>query len=402
LRKIALMQMSNRAYYLHATAITLIIFLFIGAMKLITFRSHFFDPFNKSIKDYEVADIVFSQFRESSEAIPEERIVMVHVEEPERAQIARAVERISQHGHRVIGVDILFSGAKDSLGDALLSEQLQKTGNIVLAANLMPYDQGKQGIPGMKMSEPRFSDHGVNAYTNFLAGTDLTVRMFTPEVTTTEKNTEQAFALAIAAIYDPLAARRLLNRKKNSERINYLGDYRSFPTLYIADVLAMPESELSVFQGKIVLIGFANNQEVDAPLEDRYYTPLNPVYTGRSIPDMYGMMIHANIISMILRGKYIYEFPQWFIWPLTLCFTFFNVLVIHRIYHWLPDTFHGITRLLQLVEFLISFFFISALFYYYRIKVDFSVGFLALLLSYDMVMIYENLIKKNIKFLKNI
>jgi len=134
--------MSRRSNLLQGLFITLAIFLFIGAMKLITFRSHFFDPFNKSIKDYEVTDIVFSQFRDPEKVEREPRIMMIHVEAPERAQIARAISKIAIHEPKVIGVDILFSGKKDSIGDALLSNALSNAPNVVLAANLEAFDEG--------------------------------------------------------------------------------------------------------------------------------------------------------------------------------------------------------------------------------------------------------------------
>jgi riboflavin transporter FmnP len=105
---------------------------------------------------------------------------------------------------------------------------------------------------------------------------------------------------------------------------------------------------------------------------------------------------------MILDGRYIYELPTWIRTLLVVAFAYFNVQVIHRIYHWLPDTFHGITRIMQLIELLIFFFIVAFLFNEFRVKIDFSTGFLALILAYDVVMIYESLIRKRIPFLKNV
>jgi hypothetical protein len=39
----------------------------------------------------------------------------------------------------------------------------------------------------------------------------------------------------------------------------------------------------------------------------RYYTPLNERYAGRSLPDMFAVEIHANIIKMIRDRKYIWN-----------------------------------------------------------------------------------------------
>ena len=35
------------------------------------------------------------------------------------------------------------------------------------------------------------------------------------------------------------------------------------------------------------------------------FHPMNPVFSGKSFPDMYGIVIHANILSMILSDQYI-------------------------------------------------------------------------------------------------
>lgn len=386
----------------HGLLITAIIFGFIGLVKLVTFRSHYFDPFNNGMKDYEVTDIVFSQLRDPERIERETRLVLVHVAEPQRREMAEILSKISRHSPKVIGVDILFPGRKDSIGDAQLSESLAGIPNLVLAANLAPYVDSLGGIPRMIVSDSLFSVNGQNAYTNFLAGADRTVRLLTPQMETLDGQEHQAFGVALAQAYDPAAAKGFLRRNKIAERINYLGDYRSFLRMNGQAVLDLPEEALALFQDRIVMVGFVDSRLPNAPLEDRYFTPLNPVYTGRSIPDMYGMVIHANIVSMILDGRFIYTAPDWLTLILSVVFGFVNVLIIHRIYHWLPDTFHGVTRILQLVELMIFFFLVAFLFHYFSIKIDFSIGFLSLILAYDVVMIYESYIRKRVPYFKNL
>lgn len=395
--------MHTRFFHIHGMAITLIIFLFIGLVKLVTFQSHYFDPFNNGMKDYEVTDIIYSQLQDKERVQRETRIALVHVENPSRKELAAMLERIAAYSPAVIGVDILFRGKKDSLGDRKLQRVLDSIPNVVLAANLGSYVDSLRGIPEMVLSDSIFSTTPTSAYTNFLAGGDKTVRMFTPQLSTLDGREHEAFGVALARHYDEAAVNRLLRRNNPAERIDYLGEYRSFLRKNGPDILTASEEELSILlRDRIVMVGFADSQESDAPLEDRYFTPLNPVYTGRSIPDMYGMVIHANIISMILDGRYVYELPAWIRTLLVVAFTYFNVQVIHRIYHWLPDTFHGITRIMQLFELFIFFFFVAFLFHKFRFKIDFSTGFLALILAYDVVMIYESLLRKRIPLLKNV
>ncbi len=63
----------------------------------------------------------------------------------------------------------------------------------------------------------------------------------------------------------------------------------------------------SNIKDKIVLFGgFSTTNRFT---EDLKFSPMNANYSGRSNPDMYGIVIHANIINMLLDGKLIYNIP---------------------------------------------------------------------------------------------
>ncbi len=392
--------MSRPSPYLHALIITGLVFALIGLLKLVTFNSHYFAPFNNGIKDYEITDILFSQLRDPDRVRRESRVVLVHVDKPARAEVARLVERIAGQSPAAIGVDIVFPGRKDARGDSLLAASLRAHPQVILAGNLGPYDEKRKGITGMAGSDPLFTTGVETAYTNFLAGTDRTIRLFSPFVTTLDSQEHVAFAVALVHRYAPHRIGQLKwDSGDRPVRINYSGDYRNFLRVDGQALLDADEEALAVFRDRIAIIGFTDSRARDAPIEDRYFTPLNAVYTGRSLPDMYGAVIHANIVSMLLDGSYIFELPGWLEGLLVVVFTYANVLIIHWIYHRLPDTFHGVTRIMQLVELLCFFFLVALLFYYFRLKIDFATGLLALVLVYDIVMIYESFIRKRIPLL---
>ena len=55
-----------------------------------------------------------------------------------------------------------------------------------------------------------------------------------------------------------------------------------------------------MIQGKIVIFAYLGEILGDKKsFEDKFVTPLNARYAGNRLPDMYGGVIHANIISMI-------------------------------------------------------------------------------------------------------
>jgi CHASE2 domain-containing sensor protein len=63
-------------------------------------------------------------------------------------------------------------------------------------------------------------------------------------------------------------------------------------------------------------------------LEDIYYTPMNQTLAGRSLPDMHGIVIHANIIHMILARDYINLMPAWLSIILAFITCYFYIVFI--------------------------------------------------------------------------
>ena len=65
----------------------------------------------------------------------------------------------------------------------------------------------------------------------------------------------------------------------------------------------MPNEALAAIREKIVLVGIMGPNTKTLSTEDVYFTPMNKKYIGRSNPDMYGVVVHANIISMVLDSR---------------------------------------------------------------------------------------------------
>jgi len=352
---------------------------------------HFLDPFNNGIREYEITDIMFSKLR-SNKVTLDDRIILINSGKPSREELADLITRIEAYSPKVIGVDIFLEGRKDPKQDSLLRATLQQYNNIVLASELGPYlaDQNVF-LPEMTI-DTLFTRVSATGFGNFPANLNRTIRLFSPwEKTTTGEST--AFATQLVKAYAPEKLIPLRERKKPWEYVHYVGNTDNF-FLYEKEYLLDDNIDLKpIIEGEIVLLGYIGNYSLEEPMLDRYFTPLNDKYAGRTTPDMYGLVIHANIIRMILDEQYINIIPGWLIFLLAFIFTYINVLIIHRIYYRFNQAFHGITRVLQLVEFIGIFFLISFLFTTFRVKLDFGLGILALLLAYDIVMIYESLIR---------
>lgn len=395
----------RKIYNPHAAIITVIVFLFIWLFQIFFFSRHFLDPFNNGLRDYEITDIVYSRFRNEGAGLPVQDIVLVNSGLPDRETLAAVLRRLAELEPAVVSLDIELDGRKNPHTDSLLKAAIDALPKVVLGCRLTGYDERTDLFAPPAYCDPYFWKGRPRGYTNFVSEDTSIIRLFSPREQTTEG---EFFSLAVETVrqYAPDKIDRLLQRGKAVERIWYAGNQKLFfkleSSLLLSDEGFQSLKELGSLKGKIVMVGYVGDHQPGEPEIDRFFTPLNPRYTGKSYPDMYGLEIHANIASMILSEKYVYQSPKWLTELLGWLFCFANVLLFHWVYINVPQTFHGITRLIQLVELLGVFFFIALFFYYFRIQINFSHGILAMLLSYDFIMIYESLIKKKFKILQTL
>jgi CHASE2 domain-containing sensor protein len=381
--------------------ITAFIWLFIVLLNSIRLNLHFLDPFNNGLKDYELTDIVTARFRDPSEISLREDIVLINSGKPDRKVLQKMIDRIQDYQPTAMGIDILLEGQRKPTTDTVLANTLAKYDNIVLATRLINYQSEQDVFQLDSLINPLFIENSAAlGYINFISKDLRTVRWISSKESTT-KGEQQAFSVLLAQHISPQAVADLNARKNAIERINYRTPQDYFVTFDYSQVLDSTV-DLTYLKNKIVLIGYLGDDEWSMPMRDRFFTPMNKDYTGKSLPDMYGLVIHANIIAMILDRAYIYEVPNWFNRLLEILFCYFNVILIHWVYRKFPEPFHGITRGIQIVEFILVFLLISVLFHYFDIRLDFGTGIFALVLIYDFVMIYESLIKNKIKWLQRL
>lgn len=389
----------------HALIVTFLTFLFIWLFQVFFFSRHFLDPFNNGLRDYEVTDIVYSRFRNPGEDLPVQEIILVNAGLPDRASLAELLLRIQLLEPSVVGLDIELDGRKEPHTDSLLKASIQEIPRIVLASRIIAFhpETGLFGTP--TYCDPYFSEGKTRGFTNFVSEDTSIIRLFMPRAMT---EGGEFFSLAVETVrqYAPEKVEQLLKRSHPVERIWYSGNQKHFFKLessqLLDDAAFQNLKEQGNLKGKIFLVGYVGSHEPGEPEIDRFFTPLNPRYTGKSYPDMYGLEIHANIATMILQEKYIYQLPEWVAELVGWLFCYFNVLIFHWVYIHVNHTFHGVTRLIQMIELVGIFFLIALFFYYFRIQVNLSHGILAMLLSYDFIMIYESLLKPKIKFLQKI
>lgn len=278
--------------------------------------------------------------------------------------------------------------------DSMLSASLSQVKNLVLVSQLDSANEDIDRFDSLRKSNPMFTKYAKTGFANFITGDNdgfRSTRMFSPKEKVAD-STEVCFAARIAQIAKPEAFQRLMERNNKNEVINWCGDYKRFYCLDINDIFS-PDANLIFLKDKIVLMGYMGEPMGEESLQDAFFTPMNVRYAGRTYPDMHGVVVHANILSQILKGDYIFKFPKWLNYLIALIIAYLNVTLFLYITKRIDDYFDLLTRAIQIVETVLFLMIVIYLLTYYDIKIDLSFSILVAILSGDLVDVYNDTLK---------
>jgi CHASE2 domain-containing sensor protein len=386
---------------IRGVSVTMFVFLIaIGVDKLTDLKfMTAFDPISQALGEFDLTDIVFSKLRPDPK--PDPRIVIVNIG-PNRAAIAQQVQLISRGRPKVIGIDSFFNceggfydttncpQLLDTLGNLMLSSAIEEAGNVVLVARLLQSDSltalPPDQVPGdfydsIEYSDPMFSTFARNAYANLPTGDSEGVGAATfqedvkrckslyPQMEVNGKR-EIAFSVMMAMVYDSLKTERFLARQNQEELINFRGNIE-IPDIRVSSLRDAAEStsefrtlcyaldwsdllngnyDSAMFRDKVVILGYLGDYLGDTAWEDKFFTPLNTKVAGRANPDMFGPVIHANSVAMILNEDYIEELPDWAQLATAALMCFLNVLLFYWIDTRFPLLYDGLSVILQIIQ----------------------------------------------------
>jgi CHASE2 domain-containing sensor protein len=363
--------------------INLFVFIGIWVLSQIVLNVAVFNAFTNAFKDFTLTDMYY-QIHSTSKMC--DSVILVNIDTLNRGDIATVIEKIEKGKPKVMGVDIIFDEQKDSVQDAKLKKTLNSYDNLVLPYSGSPSD--------IRVAESKTHDYfGVNSYSYanvYGGGTQdpqfTTIRFYYPV-----SNNVPAFSTAIMQKFDSVRAAKLLSFKGNKAEIKYYGNLDHFPSYSYMEVLD-PALNLDKFKNKIVLLGYWDNSTTPKTLEDRYFTPMNPKISGRSHPDMYGIVIQANILRMAIDGDFLYDFPNWMNWLLAFLLSWMILPLFIRWWTKKAVWFHLYTMLLQL--FLTLLFLLLTLVLYSRgIKIESHSILIAVLLLGDFILFYDSIVQ---------
>ncbi len=424
---------------LNSLAVTVFVFFMMWAVSKIADLKLFsaFDTIGQALQDTELTDYAFNELR--PDPTVDERIILVNFSTLSRGDIARQIQIISQYKPRVIGVDALFNcegglydtlncpQLLDTLGNMMLKFAIQSAGNVVLGEKLMQTDSLAQfdsnEVDSLEIPDPNFAEFAHLGYVSL--PTDAThqedvkiVRTIWPQMKVNGKR-ELAFSVRMAMMYDSVTTEKFLARNKEEELINFRGNIEvrqlrinslkndetattNFGTMfYVVDYDEVLNETVSpeLFKDKIVILGYLGDYVGDPAWEDKFFTPLNKKIGGRANPDMFGPVVHANAVAMVLNQDYVDEIEEWQQFAIAFVLCFLTVVLFIYVDEKLPIWYDALSVIIQLAQIAIIMFVIIYAFAKLSLKLDLSITLAATALvgpCYDILKSLQNEIKNRL------
>jgi CHASE2 domain-containing sensor protein len=362
---------------------TVSVFVLLILLGLIPINFYVLNPMKMALKDFDFNDITYAKLEKGRENPVDKRIVIVNIGHLDRAELGFLIEKVNSYEPKVIGLDIWFEGEKDAGKDSILRAVFQKTKNLVAVSVAVPENQD------FSIQKNYFDDViAKRGYAN-LIGEDIgTIRYYSPFEKVNGKKYPQ-ITTAIVKEYDSLAYEKMVRRKKEVETINYSRRLHQYQVIEPEDLMA-DNVEGDLLRNKIVLLGYINPDPND--IEDKKFTPMNEKVAGKSLPDMNGIIVQANILSMVLDGNYITKTPAWVAWLVAILIGWIHMSLFIRYYLENHIWFHLVAKLAQVFSAIFFAYLGMLIFDKYAIKLDMKYTLYVIALAVDVIYFYEALV----------
>ncbi len=403
-------------FWFQCIYVTVFVFFMLWMVAIISDLKLFtaFDPVSQALGQFELTDHAFSNLREDPNI--DQRIVLVNIGNLSRREIAQELQIISKYKPKVIGIDSYFNcegGLRDSIncpqlldtfGNLLLSDAIREAGNVVLVSKLLPKTETSKNpdaehfYDSLELSDPIFSDFADHGFANLPTDANYQedikeCRSINPQKAVNGKM-EYAFSVNLAMKYDSLKTMKFLNRNNEEELINFRGNAETVDVrlktlrnleleqshfrllcydIDVDDVMA-ENFDPSLFKDKIVIMGFLGKYFGDPAWEDKYFTPLNKSIAGRANPDMFGPVIHANTVIMILNEDYINQLAEWQKYIIAILLCVFTVALFKVIDEKLPIWYDALSVIIQILQIILISFMVVETFALFSFKLDLTVA----------------------------
>lgn len=407
---------------------TAFVFSLIWALSQIEINLDFVDPIGKALESFQVTDLVYTALRD--EPKPDTNITMVNIGNLDRGGIATLINNINEHSPAVIGIDARFFKDKTEYyrqnglpnADSLLEIAFSNTKNLVLATKLDNVDTATGQWTMMNAALPRFRQHAYDGFVNVITKEEdfRIARKVTP-VEFVNDTVQTFFPVKITELYDKSKVDKFMARDKVQKFIalkkakentdvsanfletiyfrgninNFFGETDEFGRANAFNVIDAEQAlnaefDPSLVKGKICILGYMgetvrNNKYWD---EDKFYTPLNKNFAGKSFPDMYGVVVHANIVSMLLNETYVDVVDPDKILIINIIICILNVILFAYVHHYIHVWWDGLSVVITLAEALLLLAVQLICFEYYRIEIEFGYAIAFIFLLGNLLELY--------------
>lgn len=361
---------------------TACVFLIMGLFSLLPLNTHLFDPIKMALSDLSFNDLAFSVIKSHKDNGIDKRIVIVDIGQSSRADIAATIDSVNKGNPSTVALDITFAGPKDPVADSALRSALINTKQLVLAEKIGFHGDSLQRAPNYFRTP-----NATVGYINFIGEEDAVIRHYSPSETAGD-STYQSFTSQIVRLSNLQSFEQLSRRPQGSTLITYRRDASQYLTIDHAALLR-GEVDLSVLDGKIVLVGLANTNAND--IEDKFFTPLNKKFAGKSTPDLNGIYIHANILSMVMDQDYTKKVPGWLMMLVSVIVVWLHMAFFLKYYIEKHIWFHLVVKSVQLVSAVLFIYFGILLISKAGIQANFTMMLGGVVLAVDVLYFYEGL-----------
>ena len=359
---------------------TVAVFVFLILLGMIPINLYVLNPMKMALKDFDFNDMKFAKLVNDDKIKLDTNMAIVNIGSSDREEIANIIKLVSQYKPKVIGLDALFVGERDSIKDAALRDVLINTKNLVVACYLEP---GDTFVVRKDYFDEVTPDKG---FVNFVTENVGTRRFYSPFFELIDHKKVPSFTSAIVEKSNKAAYDKLVSRHKEVETINYSRrDNKYF--VVEPEQLLTDGVDTNTIRNRIVLLGYVNKDPNN--IEDKLFTPMNEKFAGKALPDMNGIVVHANIISMVLEENYIKKLPKWVAWVMAIVIGWIHMSLFIRYYLESHIWFHLVAKIAQVFSVILFAYLGIFIFDKFGVKLEMKYTLYVIALAVDVIYFYE-------------
>lgn len=369
---------------------TIWVFIFIVVLGSIPLNLGIMNPIKLGLKDFDFNDIFYSKVGNTQKKEIDSNIVVINIGHAGREEIALIVNKVASFNPKVMGLDVLFDGPRDTYADSVLGETIRQNKNLVLATKYQNDSTGKLIAGGNHFS----TISSLNGFVNFPYPSDdwQSIRTYYPfKKDEKDKNLIlPSFTSTLIKIFDSTKFNDIKSKIDKKITINYTRKVTAKKKQYHvieAEDIMLDKVDSAAISGKIALLAYVNIDPND--IEDKKFTPMNDKYAGKSTPDMNGIFVHANIISMIMEDNYIKKVPLWgnILLAIIVCWLHMSFFIHYYLesHIW----FHLAAKIAQVLSAIFFVWLGIEIFSRFGLKVDMKLSIVVIVLAVDVIYFYE-------------